>query len=138
MTITVIELVTDALRLMNVIDANESPSAEQGIQVLHILNEMLADAQADGIRLGWYRIADADIADPAPLSDDDIRGVKFCLAVEIAPYFGLEPLPQLKENAADAYSKLAKRAIHYLESDTTFLPMADACWDGNTLPPSST
>ena len=135
MSTTVIALITDALRLINVIDQNESPSAEQGIAVLHILNEMLADAQADGIRLGWYPIADADISTDAPLADEDIRGVKFCLALEICPYFGLEPLEQLAQNAADAYAKLAKRAPKYFESDTTFLPMADAYGYTWPLPP---
>lgn len=135
MSTTVIQLITDSLRLVNVINANQSPSAEQGISVLHILNEMLADAQADGIRLGWYPIADADIANEAPLSDEDIRGVKFCLALEICPYFGIEPLSQMKENAADAYAKLAKRAPQYMESDLTFLPTADAYGSPWTLPP---
>lgn len=134
MSKAVIDLITDVLRDINVIDANEAPSAEQGMLALHKLNEMLADAQADGIRLGWYPIADADISADAPLADEDIRGVQFCLALELCPSFGMEPLQQLRENAADAYAKLAKRAIKYMESDTTFLPLAEGNSWGNYWP----
>lgn len=125
MTIPVIDLITDACRLVNLIDENESPPPEMGLKVLHILNEMMADAQADGVRMGWYPIADADISVDAPLQDQDIRAVKTCLALEICPYFGVEPLQQLKENAGDAYGKLCKRYIEYFEADTTFLPGAE-------------
>lgn len=126
MTITVIDLLTDALRMLNVIDVYESPSAEDGIKALHVLNEMMADAQADGIRMGWHPIADADIAVDAPLRDEDIRAVKQCLCLELCPYFGMEPLEQQKSLAADAYAKLAKRYVEYFESDLTMLPQGDA------------
>ncbi len=126
MSITCIQLITDTLRMINVIGSNSAPSAEQGISTLHMLNEYMADLENSGIRLGWYPIADADISATAPLADEDIRGVKLLLAVEVAPYFGVEPLPTLQANRNDAYAKLAKRAVEYFESDTTFLPLADA------------
>lgn len=125
MSKTVIDILTDVLRDLNVIDENESPSAEQGVKALNKLNEMLADAQADGIRLGWYPIPYADVGTNAPLRDEDIRAVQFCLALELCPSFGIEPLQQLKDNAADAYAKLSKRYIEYMECDLTFLPVAE-------------
>lgn len=125
-TTTVIQLITDTLRTINVIGSNSAPSAEQGISTLHMLNEYMADLEDSGIRLGWYPIADADISTTAPLADEDIRGVKLILAVEVAPYFGIQPIQQLLDNREDAYQKLAKRAVLYFESDTTFLPIADA------------
>lgn len=131
----VIDIITDVLRDINVIDENESPSAEQGIKSLHKLNEMLADAQADGLALGWYPIADADIATNAPLRDEDIRAVQACLALELCPSFGMEPAQQVKENAGDAYAKLCKRYIKYFEADLTFLPSGDAwsnAWDSGS------
>jgi hypothetical protein len=126
MSITVIQLITDTLRMINVINANRAPSPEQGISTLHMLNEMMADWESSGLRLGWYPIADADISAVAPLADEDIRGVKLCLAIEVAPYFGIQPIQQLQENALDARQSLQKRYVQYLESDTSFLPMADA------------
>lgn len=126
MTSTVNEICEASLRLLNVIDEEETPSAEQGIKTLHILNDMMADAQSDGIELGWYPIADADITNDAPLQNADVRAVKLCLAIEAAPHFGVEPLQTLKDLAADAYGKLAKRAIKTFEADVSGLPMADA------------
>jgi hypothetical protein len=137
MSTPVIDLITDVCRLVNLIDDNESPPAEMGIKCLHILNEMMSDAQADGIRMGWYPIADADIATDAPIQEQDLRAVKACLALEVCPYFGVEPLQQLKDNAGDAYAKLAKRYVQYFESDTTFLPQGDAwanSWPVGPLP----
>lgn len=131
MTINVIDLLTDSLRLINVIDLYESPSAEDGIKALHVLNEMIADAQADGIRLPWHAIADADIATVAPLDDADIRAVKNCLALELCPYFGLEPTEQQRSNASDAYQKLTKRYVQFFEADLSMLPLAEAnYWPG--------
>lgn len=136
MSTTVIDLITDSLRLIGVINSNQSAPAEAGIQSLHVLNEMMADAQADGVEMGWYPIADADIATIAPLSDEDIRATKWCLAMELCPHFGIEPSQQCKENAADAYVKLVKRKVRYVETDTSILPQADSCygWPGIVSP----
>ncbi len=123
---TVMEIIESALRLLNIIDEEETPSPEQGIKSLHILNDMLADAYRDGIDLGWRPIADTDITVDAPLAPEDIRGVKLWLAIEAAPHFGIEPLPTVKELGADAYAKLAKRAIKHVESDLSGLPVAEA------------
>ncbi len=126
MTETVIGVIESSLRLLNVIDEEETPSAEQGNKTLHILNDMLADALGDGIDLGWRPIADADIGVDAPLAAKDVRGVKLWLAIEAAPHFGVEPLPTLKALGDDAYAKIAKRAIKFTESDVSGLPTAEA------------
>lgn len=126
MATTVIEIIEAALRLINVIDEEETPSPEQGIKGLHILNDMLADAYSDGIDLGWRPIADADISVDAPLATQDVRAVKLWLAIESAPHFGVEPLPTLKELGSDAYGKLAKRAIKFSESDVSGLPIPES------------
>lgn len=128
MTTTVIAIIEASLRLLNVIDEEETPSPEQGFKCLHILNDMLADAYSDGIDLGWRPIADADISGDAPLASKDVRAVKLWLAIESAPHFGVEPTPTCKELGNDAYAKLAKRAIKFTESDLSGLPLAE-CTD---------
>jgi hypothetical protein len=126
MPATVNEIIEASLRLLNVIDEEETPSAEQGIKTLHILNDLMADMRSDGIDLGWYPIADADITADAPLAKEDIRAVKLCLAIEAAPHFGVEPLQTLKDRYEEAYAKLAKRAIKTVEADLSGLPLAEA------------
>lgn len=50
---TYIELLTNAYRLRNVIDENESPSAEQGVAGLAVLNQLMAELEADNIVLQY-------------------------------------------------------------------------------------
>ena len=126
MSTTVIQIIESALRLTNVIDADESPTAEDGLKTLAILNDLMADMQADGIQLGWYPIADADISTNAPLQRQDVRGVKLCLAVELAPHFGVEPQMRLMNDRDEAYANLAKRGALRVELDLSGLPIADA------------
>lgn len=120
---TCIEMITDSLRLVNVIDGNQSPDAEQGVAGLRSLNEMMSDWAADGIRLGWYPVT--DISSNVPLQDEDLRGVTFNLAVELATQYGIEPHPRVTDIAATTFARLAKRALQYFEADMTMLPLAE-------------
>jgi hypothetical protein len=121
-TTTVLDLITDSLRYMNILDQIQSPSAEQGNTALTVLNDLMADMEADGIRLGWY--PQTSMGAVVPLQDCDIRGVKWCLASELAGYYGI-PLTERQLATIDStYTKLAKRAVKYFESDLTGLPFA--------------
>jgi hypothetical protein len=124
MPIANITLITDAYRLANIIDSNEAPDAEQGQQGLRWLNDMMLNWQKDGIKLdqGWW--VQDDLQAEAPLSDDNLWGVKFNLACLYCLLNGIEPLATVKEVAVSAYAELAKRSSLYMESDTTFLPLA--------------
>lgn len=123
MSITVIELITDALTELNVIDVNEAPSPEQGQRALRRLNQMLADWENDGIRLGYYRQTDMDAT--VPLQEQDELGVTLNLAVALAPSYGIEIMDGLRTQADEYYASLAKGALQYFESDMTQLPMSD-------------
>lgn len=124
MPIANITLITDAYRLANIIDGTESPSAEQGAQGLRWLNDMMLNWERDGIKLdqGWW--VQTDLQAEAPLSDANLWGVKFNLACLYCLTMGIEPLQTVKEVAMSAYAELAKRSSLYMESDTTFLPLA--------------
>jgi hypothetical protein len=122
--ITAIDMITDALRLVNVIDENETPSAEQGVSALRTLNQLMRDWEADGIRLGWVTIE--ELSDELQIRPMDERGIKFNLAVELAGGYGIDPLPWVAENAHKSYSRLAKGAIQHTEMSLDHLPEADA------------
>lgn len=124
MPIANITLITDAYRLANIIDAIEAPNDEQGVQGLRWLNDMMLNWQRDGIKLdqGWW--VQTDLQADAPLSDDNLWGVKFNLACMYCLLNGMEPLETVKFEAERAYAALAKRSSLYFESDTTFLPIA--------------
>jgi len=123
MSITVIDLITDTLQEINVIDANEAPSPEQGQKTLRRLNQMLAEWERDGIRLGYYRQTDLEATMPIPEYAE--LGVTLCLAVNIAPSYGIEPIQALIVQATNFYAALAKQSLEYFESDMTQLPMSD-------------
>ena len=123
MSITVIELLTDALQEINVIDQNEPPSAEQGVKALRRFNQMMADWERDGIRLGYYPQSDMDAT--VPIGSADELGVTLNLAVSLAPSYGIEITDGLRVQAATYYASLAKESLQYFESDMTQLPMSD-------------
>lgn len=128
MSATNLDLITSALRKLNVLDENESPSAEQGIQGLAALNDMMADMAKDGIRLGWY--PQTDLSATAPVADENIRGVKYCLTVELGGEYDITVPDYVLVTASNAYARLAKGAQRYFESDLTGLPQGDAGWWG--------
>lgn len=128
MSITVIELITDALQEINVIDANEAPSAEQGVRALRRLNQMMADWKSDGIDLGYYR--QTSMSAVVPIREEDELGVTMNLATTLAGGYGIDPLPDVKRQAADYYSTLAKGALKYFEADMTQLPTAEGGYYG--------
>lgn len=123
MSITVIELITDALCELNVIDVNEAPSAEQGVRALRRLNQMMMQWQVNGIRIGYYPQTDMDATVPIEIEDE--LGVTLNLAVSLAPSYGIEVIDSLRMQATDYYAALAKQALQYFESDMTQLPMSD-------------
>lgn len=127
MAISALDMITDALRLGNVIDENEDPSAEQGVKGLRVLNQMVAQWVVDGIRLPWHIVEDLD--DDLPIDVKDERGLKYNLAVELAGEYGVELLPRVQMIAEDTYAGLAKRYQQVVEMSVDHLP-AGGPWQG--------
>ena len=124
MTTVAIDMITAAYRLANVLNENEVPSAEQGVVGLSTMNDLLAQWDGDGIKLGWTIVAGQ--ADTLPLQPQDLRAVRFNLAVELAGEFGIDPLPRVAKIASDTYVGLAKRHRFVVESSLELLPSASA------------
>ena len=131
MSYTILDIVTDAARIVNLMDETQQLSAEQGAMALTALNDLMADYFEDGIELGWYPQTDLSVT--APLASTDARCVKLCFAKELAMRAGLtQTLPDdLKEQMEEAYQKLAKRTLEYFESDMSNLPVPQGTfWGG--------
>jgi hypothetical protein len=103
---TALEMITRALRLANVVDEIDTPSAEQGEQGLDALNDLMGQWDRDGIKLGWEVVA--DLSDTIPLDLQDQRAVRFNLAIELAGEYGIDPLPRVQLIAKQTYDSLAK------------------------------
>lgn len=122
--ITAIELITDALRLANIIDAIQTPSAEQGVSTIRKLNQMLADWEADGIRLGWLPVSTP--SQTLSLDAADEKGVTYNLAVELCGDNGIEPLPHVSKIASDTFARFSKTSAQMFTADLSGLPCEDA------------
>jgi len=113
-----LEVITYAYQKLGVIDENSSPSNEQGVVGLNVLNDYLLNEAADGLRLGWWK--QTSLAATAPLKDSDIWGVKLLLAVALAAHYGIsleQTNPKLILDAQEAKRQLVKRSILYSEAD---------------------
>lgn len=114
----VLEIITDAMQLARMIDQNELPSAEQSAQALRILNDMLLNEAADGLRLGWF--PQSAVTNIAPLRPQDIYGVKRMLCAALATANGINLAkddPVLYADVVEAKRQLVKRSVRYFESD---------------------
>lgn len=125
MSITALEMIADALRLVNIIDEIKAPSAEQGVNGLRSMNQMLADWEREGIRLGWHVVL--SVNDTLPIEEADERGVKYALACEYAGEYGIEPSAKVQEIADATYARLAKGALETVVADLSGLPGESAC-----------
>ncbi len=117
---TAIELITSALRLGNIIDENQTPPAEMGTKALEVLNEMMGQWDRDGIRLGWVVVA--TLATTVPVDLQDLRAVRFNLAVELAGEYGVEPPPRVTKIAGETYAALSKAHAQSFEASLELLP----------------
>jgi hypothetical protein len=124
MTVLVSQVIGAAFQQVGIVDETQAPSAAQMQNGLYILNNYLANQQADGMRLGWY--AQTNVANVAPLRDQDIWGVQWLLSGQLLLNYGitLDATPQNEvrmANIAEAERMLTKRSIKYFESDLSEL-----------------
>lgn len=126
---TNLEIITDALRLLNVINNIQAPTSEQSSQGLTALNDMLADWQEDGIELGYY--PQTSLAATIPVQDQYLRGIKYNLAEELSTSYGTELLPKAQQIAAKSYARLAKETLEVVESSMDHLPSGYTYYDIN-------
>jgi len=122
MSATNYELVQFAALKINLIDENSSPSAEQGVTALNVLNDMMANIAADGVHIGWYPQTNA--ADTSPLQNEDVGPVKYLLCAALASHYGIVLAPLLIAEIESAWTRLVKRAMKEGEADLSELPRA--------------
>lgn len=81
------KIVSRALRLLRVIDPNESPEAEQMVGAIEALNGMMRRWEANGLSLGWSDVSGPSDEVPAP--DEAIDAMVFNLATKLRPEYGV-------------------------------------------------
>jgi hypothetical protein len=110
MSVTNLQIISDALRSLNVINETETPSAEQGAICLRELNQMLAQWAVEGNTVGYA--TQSATSDTCPIPDWAESAVKYKLALKIAHYFGAEPSISVVASADDAYTTLQRTIMN--------------------------
>jgi hypothetical protein len=72
-----------------VIDARDSPAAEESADALVALNDLLRRWEADGLALGWTDCT--AVTDTLAVPNEALRAVAYNLAVDLAPEYGKQP-----------------------------------------------
>jgi len=106
---TNLEIISDALRELNVIAEIDTPSAEQGTHGLRKLNEMLEAWTENDIELGYFK--QTSTSDDCPIPAWAERGVKAKLAIDLASTYGATVSLELATKANEGYQTILRRCI---------------------------
>lgn len=120
---TNLQIITDALRLINVIDETETPSAEQGTACLRALNQMMEQWEEDQVRLQYFEQSSTAGTFPCPAYSEP--GVIAALALRVAPLYGAQVPPGVITMYDIGYSTILRKAIQRgaREAQMTHLPV---------------
>jgi hypothetical protein len=128
-------VVTDALREINVLDADETASQEDAQLALRELNRMMALMSGDGIDLGFP--PQDSLADDFPLDATAEAQVVPLLAQRLLKHFPSATVgPSLLSDAEMARSQLMRAAVlaNMEEADMSNLPGGEGkCYRGDIL-----
>ncbi len=100
MTTTARDIVYGALRLIGSVPSGEVPDAEEARDGLEALNRMLHGWKTRGVDIGH---ADLALGDAMVLADEYQEGVKYLLAVRLAPEYERPLTPELASVADGAW-----------------------------------
>lgn len=101
------EMITAALRMLTVLDADQSPSAEDAALGLSALNDTMLDLASDGIDLGYP--PQDNVSDEFPLDDSQSSAIKPILAMYLFTFYPSANLPPTLPARAEASMKRLMR-----------------------------
>lgn len=124
--LTNLDIISRALRKINVNPEGVSPSAEQGADCLAELNTMMVKAEEDDIFLQWF--AQTSLSDPFPCQEYTHQGVIGMLAVRIAPNYSVQVSQETLDYAQDGWQTILRKAMNKQlpRSDLSHLPRGAA------------
>ena len=107
MATTAHQLITESLRLIGVIEAGEQASAEDAASGLSTLNQMLDGWEKE--RLPNFSHTTLALGGNIALGDAWLEGIRFNLAVRLAPEYGAAVPDVVAQRAAATFSAFALR-----------------------------
>lgn len=130
------EVVTDALREIGVLDADESASIEDATLALREMNKLMSSLMADGIDLGFP--AQSNISDEFPLDEMAEAQIVVLLSTRLTKHFqSSRPSQVLAIDADSARAQLLRMAVlaNMEPSSLTHMPLGEnsaGLWDIST------
>jgi hypothetical protein len=100
---TVRDIITRAMRALNLIGADEDPDAGEASKHLATLNAMALGWDADKVHAGWQTV---EISDDFPLEAKHEEGVTYLLAKRIAADSGITLSPDQRALADKGWARL--------------------------------
>ena len=128
MAITYLEVITRALREINVINEVQSASAEQGTQALQKLNSLMEAWKESSKDVGYFE--QTSTTDTCPIPDYAEAAVIYSLAVILAPQYGTAVSGELAAMQSHFTKALTRKIIvEGLDNvDMTHLPRGTGWW----------
>lgn len=105
----VANLISRSLRILRVINANQTPKAKDFATCIEALNSMARRWEADGISLGWSDVSNGGQDVPAP--PEAMEALAFNLAVKIRSEYGTELEPDVEYEARTLLAGLVSDAM---------------------------
>lgn len=120
---TVSDITARALRLLSVVDANESLEAEDSNTAILALNAMCRRWEANGMAMGWSDVSNPSDTMPNPPEADE--AIAYNLALRLAPEYNAQPSGAVIAFAADGLRALQRdRMVEMPLRQCTDLPLA--------------
>jgi P22 tail accessory factor len=97
-------IINRALRILGVLDANESPQAVDTQTAIEALNAMATRWEADGVSIGWVPVSAGSDTLPAP--EEAQAALAYNLAVTLRPEYGRPLAPDVIAMAQEGFARL--------------------------------
>lgn len=117
------ELITAALRMLSVLDADQTASNEDAALGLDQLNDLMVDLAGEGIDLGFP--PQDNVSDDFPLADSEAAAIKPLLAIHLFTFYPSANVPPTLPVRADGCKqRLLREAVlaNMEEADMSNLP----------------
>lgn len=127
------QVITDALRWINVCRETETPSPEQFATGVRCLNQMMAEWEIDGGALGYIPIGTP--TDVLPLPDGAVRGVTLHLAIALCIPFSTTASEELRGLATQSMVVLDRLRAQEVQANLGELPLPAnlSGWPGRSI-----
>ena len=109
MTITNKQLITDALRDINVLNEMQSLPAEMGKESLRRLNQMMEEWKEDGVDFGYF--GQTLTTATCPIPDWAEGGITAKLSLKLAPKYGATISIETASNIREDVNRVIRKAI---------------------------